>query len=198
MKKNDHAIRILTTLLFLAVCILLTLQGCKKRFCPDEKPDLSNMVSAIYSNTQNNLMAAAQQLGHSIDKRINKIKIGADKNTFISFVLSDSFPDKFTDGDIIGFVDVSGYGEKLPDGRYGVKIYFDEENIDKDSEFINVESGKKYFFGTETQTIKDHDSVYISEFSIKKGCTWISVLIITLHGNAMIRDVCLDCPMCYE
>ncbi len=37
-----------------------------------------------------------------------------------------------------------------------------------------------------------------SEYTDDDGCTWISVLIITPHGTAIIREVCLNCPECYN
>jgi hypothetical protein len=143
-------------------------------------------------------MQAAEKTGHSIEKRIDKIKIGVDEATFISFVLSDTFPDEFKDGEIVGFVDVSGFGDKLPDGQYEVKIYFDEENHDKPSEFINVKTGKQYHFDTDTKKIKVPKGINTCEYSIKKGCTWIQVLMVTIYGDALLVDVCLDCPECYD
>jgi hypothetical protein len=86
----------------------------------------------------------------------------------------------------------------LPDGQYEVKIYFDEENHDNQSEFINVTTGKKYYFDTDTETIEAPKGINTCESRIIKGCTWISVLIITPHGTAIIREVCLDCPECYD
>jgi hypothetical protein len=178
----------------------LTQSGYAADSASDEETNSSTAVnaSAIYSNTLANLMRAAKKTGHSIDQRIGKIQIGIDETTFISFVLSDTFPDEFKDGEIVGFVDASGFGDKLPDGQYEVKIYFDEENHDNQSEFINVTTGKKYYFDTDTETIEAPKGINTCESRIIKGCTWISVLIITPHGTAIIREVCLDCPECYD
>jgi hypothetical protein len=166
----------------------------------DENGNTSNAVnaSAIYSKTLANLMQAAEKTGHSIEKRIDKIKIGVDEATFISFVLSDTFPDEFKDGESVGFVDASGFGDRLPDGQYEVKIYFDEKNRDKQSEFINATTGRKYHFDTDTKKIEDPVGINVSEFSIKKGCTWIYVLQILPDGTHIVREVCLDCPECYD
>ncbi|WP_320044556.1 hypothetical protein [uncultured Desulfobacter sp.] len=159
---------------------------------------VKNMAAAIYKKTKADLMKAAKKKNHSIKQRIDKIQIGASEDSFISFVLSDTFPDEFMDGEIVGFVDVSGYGDRLPDGQYEVKIYFDEKNLNKPSEFINVKTEKQYLFDTDTKKIKDPVSTNASEFSIKKGCTWIYVLGILPDGTAIIRKVCLDCPECYN
>ncbi len=155
------------------------------------------MASAIYKKTKTDLIKVAKKKGHSIEKRINKIQIGVDENTFVSFVLSDTFPDEFTDGEIVGFVDVSGF-DKLPDGQYEVKIYFDEENLDKQSEFINVTTGKQYFFDTDTKKIKNPTCINTSEFGIKKGCTWVYTYIELPDGTIIIHEICLDCPECYN
>jgi hypothetical protein len=156
------------------------------------------MASAIYKKTKKDLIKAAKKKGHSIEKRINKIQVGADEETFISFVLSDTFPDEFTDGESVGFVDVSGFRDKFPDGQYEVKIYFDEKNRDKQSEFINITTGEKYFFDTDTEKVETPKGVTACEFSIKKGCTWIDVLQILPDGTGIIHKVCLDCPECYD
>ncbi|MCG8553159.1 MAG: hypothetical protein MI799_22355 [Desulfobacterales bacterium] len=155
------------------------------------------LASAVYKKTKKDLRKKKKKKGHSIEKRINKIQVGADEETFISFVLSDTFPDEFKDGESVGFVDVSGFGDRLPDGQYEVKIYFDEDNHDKQSEFINVTTGKQYYFDTDTRKIKVPKGINACEYSIKKGCTWITVLMVTLHGDAFLVDVCLDCPECY-
>lgn len=39
-------------------------------------------------------------------------------------------------------------GDILPDGQYGVKLYFDEKNRKKPSEFINVKTEEQYLFDT--------------------------------------------------
>lgn len=158
---------------------------------------VKEMAHAILKKTKKDLIKAAKKKDHSIEKRINNIKIGVDEDTFISFVLSDTFPDEFTDGEIVGFVDVSGYGDKLPDGQYEVKIYFDEDNHDRQSEFINVTTGKKYYFDTDTKKIEDPTDIYASEYRIIKGCTWITVEWKSLSGDIIIREICLDCPECY-
>ena len=129
-------------------------------------------------------------MDHSIEQRIGKIKIGIDEETFISFVLSDTFPDEFTDGEIVGFVDVAGFGDILPDGQYGVKIYFDEKNRNKPSEFINVITREQYFFETETQTIEAPVGISASEFKIIKGSTCIQVCLIMPTGTCVISTVC--------
>ena len=178
----------------------LTQSGYAADSASDEETNSSTAVnaSAIYSSTQTNLTKAAEKAGHSIDQRIDKIRIGVDETTFISFVLSDTFPDEFKDGEIVGFVDASGFGDKLPDGQYEVKIYFDEENHDKPSEFINVKTGKQYHFDTDTERINTPSGRTACEFGIKKGCTWIQVSITSPSGNIFIRWVCLDCPDCYD
>ena len=177
----------------------LTQSGYAVDSASDYNENSSNAVNVfdIYSKTLTNLMQAAEKMGHSIEKRINKIQIGVDENTFVSFVLSDTFPDEFTDGESVGFVDVSGFGAKLPDGQYAVKIYFDEKNRDEPSEFINTTTGKQYFFDTDTKTIKAPVGINTSEFGIRKGCTWITVEWKSLSGDIIIREICLDCPECY-
>ena len=146
---------------------------------------------SIYTKTLTDLMKAAKKMDHSIEQRIGKIKIGIDEETFISFVLSDTFPDEFTDGEIVGFIDVSGYGDTLPDGQYGVKLYFDEKNRNKPSEFINVITREQYFFETEAQTIEDPVGISASEFKIIKGSTCVQVCLI-LPGTmtCVIQTVC--------
>jgi hypothetical protein len=114
-----------------------------------------------------------------------------DETTFISFVLSDTFPDEFMDGDIVGFVDVSGYGDILPDGQYGVKIYFDKKNWTKPSEFINVTTGEQYPFETNTKIIEDPVGMDASEFKIIKGSTCIQVCVITVTGTWVCSTVCI-------
>jgi hypothetical protein len=156
------------------------------------------MASAIYKKTKKDLVKAAKKRGHSIEKRINKIQVGTDEETFISFVLSDTFPDEFTDGEVVGFADASGFSDKLPDGQYEVKIYFDEENHDKSSEFINITTGEKYSFDTDTEKIETPKGINACESRIIKGCTWISVLFLLPDGTGFIREVCLDCPECYD
>ncbi|MCG8550925.1 MAG: hypothetical protein MI799_11035, partial [Desulfobacterales bacterium] len=120
-----------------------------------------------------------------------KIKIGIDEETFISFVLSDTFPDEFTDGEIVGFVDLAGYGDILPDGQYGVKIYFDEKNRNKPSEFINVITREQYFFEAETKAIEDLIGISTSEFKIIKGSTCVQVCLILPSGTCLIQTVCI-------
>ena len=157
----------------------------------DGSPSNTVNVSAIYSKTQANLMQAAEKMGHSIEKRIGNIKIGIDEETFISFVPSDTFPDEFMDGEIIGFVDVLGFGDKLPDGQYSVKIYFDEKNLNKPSEFINVSTGEQYLFETDTIEIEDPVGIDASEYKIIKGSTCIQVCIIVFPtGTCIIRTIC--------
>ncbi|WP_320044553.1 hypothetical protein [uncultured Desulfobacter sp.] len=160
----------------------------------------SNAVNVfdIYSKTLANLMQAAEKMGHSIEHRIDNIKIGIDEETFISFVLSDTFPDKYTDGEIVGFVDVSGFGDGLPDGQYGVKMHFEKKTLNKPSEFINITTGEQYLFETDTERVDASVAINTSEFSIKKGCTWIYVLRKLIDGTYIIRKVCLDCPGCYN
>jgi hypothetical protein len=157
-------------------------------------------VSGVHSKTQDNLMRAAKKLDHSIEQRIDKIKIRKDKDSFISFVLSDTFPDKFKEGEILGFADVSGYGDKLPDGQYGVKIFFDEKNLKKPSEFTNVTTGEQYLFITDTKKTENSDNISTSEFSITtEECIWITVVAgILPDGSYIIRYVCLNCPDCYD
>lgn len=149
------------------------------------------MAHAIYKKTKKDLIKAAKKGGHSIEKRINKIRVGADEETFISFVLSDTFPDEFTDGKIVGFVDVSGYGDTLPDGQYSVKIYFEEKNFKKPSEFINVTTGEQYLFETDTKIIENPVGINASEFKIIKGSTCVQVCLI-LPGTmtCVIQTVC--------
>ena len=156
------------------------------------------MASAVFKKTKNDLIKAAKKKDHLIEKRINKIQIGMDEDIFVSFVLSDTFPDKFSDGEIVGFVDVSGFGDGLPDGQYCVKMYFEEKNRNKPSEFINVTTGEQYLFETDTEKIEASVAKNTCEFSIKKGCTWINVLIELIDGTYIIRKVCLDCPECYD
>lgn len=151
-----------------------------------------------FQKNQERCDKGCKKRGHSIEKRINKIQIGADEETFVSFVLSDTFPDEFKDGEPVGFIDVAGFGDKLPDGQYEVKIYFDEENRDRRSEFINVTTEKKYYFDTDTEIIEAPKGINTSEFRVIKGCTWVTVYKVTLHGNILIREVCLDCPECYD
>ncbi|WP_020586699.1 hypothetical protein [Desulfobacter curvatus] len=203
MRKHDSASKFLSTLLCLIACIVFILQGCGKVPDPGSKPTIEEMASAIHSKTQANLMQAADKMGQTIEERINKIKIGADKDTFISFVLSDSFPGKSMDGQIVGFVDASGYGERLPDGQYGIRISFGEKNfnrqsefIKKQSEFINVKNGESYFFDTKIEIIEDPDGGYVSEFSVEKGCTKLSFIKKTFHGDLVRCTICLDCPSC--
>lgn len=148
------------------------------------------MASTLYKKTKKDLIKAANKMDHSIEKRINKIRVGADEETFISFVLSDTFPDKFTDGEIVGFVDVSGYGDTLPDGQYSVKIYFDEKNWPKPSEFINVTTGEQYPFETNTKIIENPVGMDASEFKIIKGSTCIQVCLILPGGTCLIQTVC--------
>ena len=172
----------------------LTQSGYAADSASDEETNSSTAVNAssIYSSTQTNLMKASEKAGHSIDQRIDKIRIGVDETTFISFVLSDTFPDEFMDGDIVGFVDVSGYGDTLPDGQYGVKIYFDEKNWSKPSEFINLTTGEQYLFDTITKEIEDPVDSTFHEFSIIKGSTCVQVCVITPPlGTCVIRTVCI-------
>lgn len=48
----------------------------------------------------------------------------------------------------------------------------------------------------------DYDGNLFSEISSEyiedDGCTYIDVLMVTLHGDAFIVKVCLDCPECYN
>jgi hypothetical protein len=172
----------------------LTQSGYAADSASDEETNSSTAVNAssIYSNTLANLMRAAKKTGHSINQRIGKIQIGIDETTFISFVLSDTFPDEFMDGDIVGFVDVSGYGDTLPDGQYGVKIYFDEENRNNPSEFINIETEKQYRFATNTEKVEDPVGINASEFRIIKGSTCIEVLFYLPDGTAIVCEICTD------
>ena len=147
---------------------------------------------SIYTKTLTNLMKAAKKMDHSIEQRIGKIKIGIDEETFISFVLSDTFPDEFTDGETVGFIDVSGFGDKLPDGQYGVKIYFGEENLDKQSEFINVTTGEQYLFAAHIEKLEGTISKNSSEFKIIKGSTCIEVLYYLPDGTAIVCEICID------
>ena len=162
------------------------------------KPTIQEKAFRIHRKTKDHLMHAAKKMDHSIEKRINKIKIGADEKTFVSFVLSDTFPDEFTDGEIVGFVDVSGFGDGLPDGQYGVKMYFEEKHRNKPSQFINITTGEEFLFETDTEKIDASIAKNTSEFSIKKGCTWIYVLSKLLDGTYIILKVCIDCPDCYN
>nr|WP_319494216.1 hypothetical protein [uncultured Desulfobacter sp.] len=157
-------------------------------------------ASSGHSETQGHLMRAAQKMGYSIEKKINKIKIRADEKNFLSIVFSDTFPDKFTDGEIVGFVDVSGFGDRLPDGQYGIKIYFDEKNWSKPSEFINVKSEEKYFFDTDTEKIEASSvNINASECSItEEECIWVDVSIPLPGGTIIHRTICVNCPDCYE
>ncbi|WP_320044554.1 hypothetical protein [uncultured Desulfobacter sp.] len=184
----------------LFLIIGLTQSGYAADPASDYNENSSNAVNVfdIYSKTLANLMQAAEKMGHSIEKRINKIQIGVDEKTFISFVLSDSFPDEFKAGESVGFVDVSGFGDRLPDGQYEVKIYFDEENLDKPSEFINTTTGKQYLFDTNTKKKKDPVSINTSEFGIRKGCTWVYAYVVLPDLTVIIREICLDCPECYN
>nr|WP_321403312.1 hypothetical protein [uncultured Desulfobacter sp.] len=151
---------------------------------------VKEMASSIYKKTKTDLMRTAKKMNHSIEKRIGKIQIGADADTFISFVLSDIFPDKFTDGEIVGFMDVSGYGDDLPDGQYGVKIYFDEKNLKKPSEFISVTTGEQYLFETNTKELKEPVGIKANESKIIKGSTCIQVCLILPSGTCLIQTVC--------
>ena len=150
------------------------------------------MASSLYKKTKKDLIKAAKKKGHSIEKRIEKIQIGVDEKTFISFVLSDTFPDNFTDGKIVGFGDVSGYGDSLPDGQYSVKIYFDEKNWSKPSEFINIATGEEYLFETDTRIIENPVGINANESKIIKGSTCIQVCYILLSGTCLIRTICYD------
>lgn len=179
----------------------LTQSGYAADSASDEETNSSTAVNAssIYSNTLANLMRAAGKAGHSIDQRIDKIRIGVDETTFISFVLSDTFPDEFTDGDIVGFVDASGFGDRLPDGQYGVKVFFDEKNTNKPSEFINVTTGEQYLFDTDNRKIENSDDISASEYSITtEECIWITFPWENFAGDIIYIDICLNCPDCYN
>nr|WP_320191410.1 hypothetical protein [uncultured Desulfobacter sp.] len=158
-----------------------------------------NKASRVHSKTQDHLIRAAKKMNHSIEQRIDKIQIRADEKIFISIVPSDTFPDKLTDGDIVGFVDVSGFGDRLPNGQYGIKIYFDEKNPNKPSEFINVNTGEQYLFDTDTKKIEAPDAISASELSITtEECIWITVPWENLSGDIFYFDICLNCPECYN
>jgi hypothetical protein len=194
--------KILGLIAGLFLIVGLTQSGYAADSASDEETNSSTTVnaSAIYGNTLANLMRAAKKTDHSIDQRIDKIRIGVDEETFISFVLVDTFPDEFKDGEIVGFVDASGFGDKLPDGQYEVKIYFDEENRDKQSEFINVTTGEQYLFDTNTKEIEDTDAINVSKATIteEEECNWVEVDIRFPDGTIVRRMICLNCPDCYN